>query len=258
MDKKTRDLIKEFNTERKEGLDNLIPLFEKVLDIFVVAHYCGQDDDDKEYDTLFCNIHSNFTQGHNCVACNLNSSNRLIQIFLLEYKNFYDSKLIFTNFILLLYLQVEVCNEYFNIMSIPENYRLKHFQIFQEVKYWANFLKHPKGFMLVHHPNWSFEGRISKRFPESKLKKSNPMLDSEFIKKYYSGDKNNNELYKILIRKENLDVIFPNPINLITKFTEAQKKFAEIISKNEIVREMLNDKTTLEEYFSQTEDNASL
>lgn len=254
MDKKTRDLIKEHNAKKKEGSDNLIPLFEQVLDIFVVTHYCDQDDDEKEYDTLFCNIHSNFTGGHNCVACNLNSSNKLIQNFLLEYKNFHDAKLSFTNFILLLYLQVEVCNEYFNIMSIPENYRLKHFQVFQEVKHWANFLKHPKGFMLVHHPKWTFEDRISKSFPKSKLKKSNPFLDSEFIKKYYSGDKNNNELYKILIRKEDLYVEFPNPVNLITKFTKAQKKFVEIISKNEIVREMLNDKTTLEQYFLQSED----
>ncbi|SFA89506.1 hypothetical protein SAMN05660845_0848 [Flavobacterium swingsii] len=258
MDKKTRNLIKEYTSEKKESSDNLIPLFEKVLDIFVVTHYYDQDDDDKEYDTLFCNIHSNFTQGHNCVACNLNNSNRLIQNFLLQYKSFHDSQLTFTNFILLLYLQVEVCNEYFNIMSIPENYRLKYFQIFQEVKHWANFLKHPKGFMLVHHPNWTFEGRISKDSSKSKLKKSNPFLDSDFMKKYYSGDKNNNELYKTLIRKEDLYVEFPNPINLITKFTEAQKKFAEIISKNEIVREMLNDKTTLEEYFSQSEDEIIL
>ena len=259
MNKKTIELVEEYNSQLKQSSDNLIELFEEVLDIFVIAHYCEENNEcEKEYDSLFCNIHSNFKDGHNCIACNLNDSNSLIQNFLLQYKSFYDSKLTLTNFIMLLYLQVEICNEYFNIMSIPENYKLKHFQVFQKVKYWANFLKHPKGFMLVHHPNWTFEGRISKYFPEAQLKKTNPFLDSNFIKKFYTGDKNNNELYKILIRKKDLQVEFPNPVNLITEFTEAQKKFAQIISNNEIVREMLNDKTTLEEYFLDEENETSL
>ncbi|MBF0694648.1 MAG: hypothetical protein IR153_06285 [Flavobacterium sp.] len=143
-------------------------------------------------------------------------------------------------------------------MHLPEEYRLKHFQVLQKVKHWANFLKHPKAFMLVHHPNWTFENKTSKWFPEEPEFKK-PIINTSFVQKYYSGDKKNEELYKALIRKSDLTVLFPDPAELMNEFVAAQKKFVELIDKNEIVREYLNDKATIEDHFSQNpnEENES-
>lgn len=251
MNPKTKALIKEFYSARGKDTTNLRSKFEEALDIFVSGNLC--EDDNKDYESLFCNIHSNFANGHNCVACNLNASNDRIQNFLIQYRRFEDYNLTFTTFIMLLYLQVEMFYEYFDIMQLPESYRLKHFQVLQKVKRWANFLKHPKGFMLVHHPNWTFKNKTSKLFPDERKFKV-PVIDSKFVEEFYSGDKKNKELYKNLIKKSDLTVVFPDPAELMGEFVNAQKKFAELIDKNEIVREFLNDKATIEEHFSQNSE----
>jgi hypothetical protein len=252
MNPKTKALIKEFYSARGKDTTNLQSKFEEALDIFVSKNLC--EDDSKAYESLFCNIHSNFSSGHNCVACNLNESNDRIQNFLIQFRRFEDYHLTFTTFIMLLYLQVETISEYFKIMNLPEEYRLKHFQVLQKVKHWANFLKHPKTFMLVHHPNWTFENKTSKLFPEQPNFKK-PIIDTTFVQKYYSGDKKNDELYKLLIRKSDLTVVFPDPAELMNEFVNAQKKFAELIENNEIVREFLNDKATIEVHFSQNSED---
>lgn len=252
MNPKTKALIKEFYSPRGKDTTNLRSKFEEAFDIFVSGNLC--EDDGKEYESLFCNIHSNFTTGHNCVACNLNESNDRIQNFLIQFRGFEDYHLTFTNFIMLLYLQVEMFSEYFKIMQLPEEYRLRHFQVLQKVKHWANFLKHPKAFMLVHHPNWTFENKTSELFPEERKFKS-PIINTAFVQKYYAGEKKNDELYKVLIRKSNLTVVFPDPAELMSEFVAAQKKFVELIDNNAVMREFLNDKATIEEHFSQNTDD---
>jgi hypothetical protein len=233
--------------------DNLMSIFENVFDIFINDHY------DKEFNSLFCNIHNSFEKGHNCVGCNLNESNLRIENFLIQHRNFRDLHLTFTNFILLLYLQVESIYEYFEIIQLQESYRGKHFKIFQDVKRWANFLKHPKSFMLVHHPSWTYEGRTIKsdnsgKYLDEKIKRTTPTIDSAFVNEFYAGGKKNRELFKQLNKKENLIVVFPNPIILIKEFTKAQKKFTEIISNNEIVRDLLENKATIENHFLEDDE----
>jgi len=248
----TRKFIAAYhNSDSHPEYDNLKSIFENVLDKFIVEHY------DEEFNSLFCNIHNNFEKGHNCVACNLNESNIRIENFLVQYNNFNDLHLTFTNFILLLYLQVESIYEYFEIIQLQESYKCKHFKIFQDVKRWANFLKHPKSFMLVHHPDWTYEGREIKKdtdeieYVAELITRTNPTIDSNFVNEFYAGDKKNKELYKKLNKKEDILVCFPNPIKLIEEFTKAQKKFTEVISNNEIVRDLLENKTTIENHFSE-------
>lgn len=252
MNDKVQIIIELHKSEAEESKHNLKDVFEQVLEIFVLNNY------DDEYESLYCSIHNSFSKGHNCVGCNLNDDNIRLESFLVNYEHFYDANLTFTTFILLLYLQVESIHEYFQIIQLQESYRLKHFQVFQEIKRWANFLKHPKSFMLVHHPIYSYEGRKvlnpkNGEFIIEKCKKSNPLIDSSFVNTYYSGDKKNKELYKKLHKKEDLIVLFPDPIRLIKEFTEAQNKFTDMIFNNEIVRDLLDNETTIEDYFIEDE-----
>lgn len=225
--------------------DNLNEVFEKVFDTFIETNYFKDS-------TIFCSIHESFKKGHNCIGCNLDSNNLRIENYLIQFQYFNDINLTFSNFIILLYLQVESITEYFKIIEIQEKYKLKHFQVFTLIKRWANFLKHPKAFMLVHHPNWTYENRIfvddlcMQYFQETE-----PTINSDFINKFYNGDKNNKELYEKLGKKENLLVMFPDPIELIKEFTSAQKKFVKLISENSIARELLEDQTTIEKHFKE-------
>lgn len=112
----------------------------------------------------------------------------------------------------------------------------------------ANFLKHPKSFMLVHHRIWEYKKDIN-IFTNKKI----PLINNEFVKKYYSGDSRDKELVKELSNKEELTVLHPNPLELITEFCNTQKKFSELISKNQLVREILDDIATIKDYY-QTEN----
>lgn len=226
---------------------DLKKVFEKTLVKFVEFHHSGRKG---TYGSLFCNIHDNFKNGHNCVACNLNDSNRRIENFLYGYRLFNDVHTAFTTYILLLYLQVECIFEYFSIIQIPETYVLKHFQTFYTVKRWANFLKHPKAFILVHHPIWEYKNDKSVKKNEKK-----PIIDTEFVKKFYGGDSKNNELLKILNNQEDVIVLFPNPVELMDDFNKLQEKFADLISNNQIVREILNDKATILNFFEVQGEN---
>lgn len=250
MNKITKNIIKEYYESNSREEHNDLKLdFENVLDIFITEHI-GEGGE-----TLFCKIHDNFPKGHNCVGCNLNESNIRIENFLIQYKLFDDIHLTFTSFIILLYLHVESIYEYFEIIQLQESYRYKHFNIFQEVKRWANFLKHPKSFMLVHHPVWTYEGRkITNEGNLEKNKKTSTIINSAFVNKFYAGNKKNRDLYNKLNKKADVLVCFPNPVELIKEFTKAQKKFSEMIANNEIVRDLLENKTTIENHFIKETD----
>lgn len=231
--------IEEFYSEIENDTD-LKLIFKEVFIEFWNVHnevkYKGG------YDTLFCNIHTHFEDGHNCVACNLDDSNNRIEKFLISFKLFEDTNTTFTNFILLMYLQVECIFEYLNILGLPEQYILKNFQTLYIIKRWANFLKHPKSFMLVHHPTFTYENIWKK-------KKNEIVIDTEFVKEYYAGEKKNNELYKLLSNKKNVSIVYPDPKRLIKEFCDVQKKFCDLIAKNQMVREILDDKATIKNYY---------
>ena len=246
--KQQQDNYNDFNLNK--ALHNK---FKKVLEIYLKAHY----PDGVDNPSLMCSIHNSFNNGgHNCVGCNLNVNSELLISFLIQYKEFRDINLAFTNFILLLYLLVERYNAYFNLLTLEESYRSKYFQIFQEIKWWANFLKHPKSFMLVHHPiyvyktmKYNTEQEDFKQIEDAI--KTESLIDTKFVKEYYSGPKNNSELYEKLSKKENFLVVFPDPVPLITKFVTAQKKFVSIIAENKTLRELLESEATIKTYFEE-------
>src|SRR5690606_38630045 len=104
------------------------------------------------------------------------------------------------------------------------------------------FLKHPKSFLLVHHPNYSYEGINDEVY-------SGTVINTVFVKKFFAGEFNNKELFKMLNNKEDISVIYPNPLKLTEDFCNAQKNFCSLIENNQIVREILDGKATLKDYY---------
>lgn len=222
--------------------DHIRSEFQKVFEQYIDQNYPA------EKDTLMCSIHESFHgEGHNCVACNLEEGSKLIANFLKNYNTFETPDSVFTPYIWYLYLMVTRMEEYIAIMNLNEGIRQKKFGIFQRIKQWANFVKHPKAFMFVHHPCYFFAG--STELEELDLASYEIVIDDKFVKEFYSGGDNNGKLYSKLSKKENVLVVFPNPINLMTEFLKAQKNFVDLICNNEMIRELLDDKAT--KYYEQ-------
>jgi hypothetical protein len=206
-------------------------------------------------ESIMCSIHDSFhqesDQAHNCIGCNFANYTQLLHSALQTYAEVSYPLEAFSATILYSYLLVERFEEVFKIIKLPDSYRLKHFQVFLKIRRWANFLKHPKAFIMVHHPEYFFENDVT---IEKSDFENHILVNQDFVDTYYSGDTNNNKLYSLLTNKKNVYVIFPNLPDLITEFCRAQKKFINIISKNEVFREILDGHTTLRDYFEGNEN----
>lgn len=249
MKRLTRQIIEAHYSQINETSE-LKEIFQEVLVYFLDFHHFKNKEN--EFDTLFCGIHKNFIEGHNCVACNLNENNHRIEEFLLNYRLFSDNFSTFSSFIFLLYLQVEYFFEYLNIVQIPKEYIQKNFHILYTIKRWGNFLKHPKAFILVHHPKWEYESE------KALYNKDEIIINSKFVNTFFAGESKNKDLRKLLKGKENITVLFPNPYKLIVDFCKIQKKFIDLIAKNQLVIDILNDEATLINYLEKMDKEESL
>ena len=207
-------------------------------------------------DTLMCSINDAFKEfpedAHNCLGCNLEEQAEMILVFLKSAShNDYNKIQFFTMYNMLLYLMTEKILEIKKIIGLPQSYKEREFKVYREIKLWANFLKHPKAFILTHHPRYVFEGFLTPQ-DHKNIKK---LIDFNYIKKHYSREDNNK--YKILVRelKSNPDVVVELPdLNRLTlEFCEACRIFIDVIKDNKAYREILNDLTTLENFFEKEE-----
>jgi hypothetical protein len=225
----------------------IIEQFQKSKEVFDEKIF------DNEHGDIMCKIHSFFGTGesnkHNCIGCNLNDmtnniSKHLTSVGESEYITNLQSP--FMLYIMLLYLTGERIETIFKIIHLPEPYRLKHFGVLQKIKKWANFYKHPGPFVLCHHPSYVIES-------DSKWKRSahseKTVIDTKFVQEYYSSENKNNELFKKLANKKGVIVEVPDIVKLTTDFVVCLEKFVLLIENNEVFREILNDKSTLQDYF---------
>ena len=107
-------------------------------------------------------------------------------------------------------------------------------------KNWANFLKHPKAFLLTHHASYN----------DFEIDSNAIKINDEFVKKYYNGDKHNGFLYQTISNNTNIQVILPDIYALTTGLGKELKILKNIIDDNPIYQSVLRDKTVLENYFS--------
>lgn len=207
-------------------------------------------------DGLMCKIHnafgSNITKHHNCLGCNLDNSTNHIFKFLEQEEIHSDLELSATTYILLIYLLIERIETIFEIIGLPEAYKKKHFDIFQKIKKWANFFKHPKAFVLCHHPEFYLEN--DPKFIAVR-NNANIIIDNAFVFKYYSGDNNKKELYTKLANEKKVYVALPNIVLLTKELCEGLQNFVALIENNEVYRDILNDQTTIQDYFLEDIEN---
>ena len=235
--------------DHKKLINDIQLKFKECYDIFKLKAF------DEEETPIPCKIHDAFggTSGehHNCLGCNFADSTWLISNYLEKHEEMTDIQQDFTIYILLQYLIIKRMDTVLEILQVPEKYKENHFKVFQQIRKWANFIKHPKSFILTHHPKFDFENSGYEYEKEVSV-----TINEQFVETYYKGQKNpedqkktNKELYNKLKNKKNVIVIFPDIAKLTEKLCCAINKFTEIITKNEVYIEILNDETTISNYF---------
>jgi hypothetical protein len=217
---------------------------------------------DDKGDSLMCSLNQSLfgynDENHNCLGCHLNYESNLIKNFLTHAGYIVESFEFFRLYLLQLYLYSEKILEVVKIVGLPEIYRKNNFFVFYEIKLWANFLKHPKAFILTHHPRYVSE--IDPEIAEIKSNGKLKRLDFEFVRKYYSGDdKNKNEnLIGELKNNKNVVLILPDLMRLTSEFCAASKAIVDLIHNNPIYKEILVDVSTLEKFYDDLENMYNL
>lgn len=226
------------------------PSFERALEIVRRDLYETIIDDERE--PLACRIHDafgSFEDGrHNCLGCNFADATKGIELSLLKIITVDGAlDLDFSDYILWLYLFVERATMVFDIAKVPEPYRHRHFDCYVTIKRWANFIKHPNFFVLVHHPDYFVEGDS-----EYDSTKYSCTIDSKFVREYYGAEAISRQgaIRAKLQNKKDVAVLFPEIVELTEKFCVAAHKFFALAERNEVFREALSDISTFEEYFA--------
>ncbi len=208
----------------------------------------------KDENSVMCSIHEEFggLDGghHNCLGCNFADATSWIHNCLhtalvtdrTSLQKFYF------DYLLKLYLLVERVYVVFEIIGLPLEYRGRHFSPFQRVHKWANFIKHPKSFLLVHHPKFFMEDDKDPDEPFDRAK-FGVIIDQQFVIDYYGGPDNNPKLHKLLTNRTDVAVLFPNIVTLTGEFCACIHEFIAVIRDNAVYREVLNSRTTFDYYF---------
>ena len=208
---------------------------------------------------IFCDLHdpkiydADDDKSHNCIGCNLNEYSQILVNSLRTEQNFLSEYELFSRFIINAYILTERIRVYTKILKISDEDYNKTYPTMRCIMKWANFIKHPKAFMLVHSPEYSFDG--TDEYLEKIANKNYTKIEQAFIDKFYSGPTNNNELYTTLTNQRDVLVVFPDPILLSNSFTIECLSFIQSILTTEDYRKTLKDGTTLENYFSEPDED---
>ena len=203
----------------------------------------------KNFDQLFCRLHDEEYLGshsgsHACLACNLNNSLEKIHKFLKQNRSKEDIEYSFTIFILLTYLLVEKLTTVFKHIGITQEYVETKWPVLTEIRKWANFIKHPKGFLFAHHPEFLFEDdEIPIKYKN--WKKVNYKNLVEPLYKREDEGKYKQSINEFANRFELL-VLIPNPERIAKELNLACFDFCEKIKDNSHFKEILKETSVID------------
>ncbi len=183
---------------------------------------------------------------HACLGCTLNDSLEKIYRFLKQNESKDDTEYTFTIFILLNYLLIEKLTTIFKVVGITQQYVEEKWNVMVELRKWANFVKHPKGFLFSHHAEYHFE---NEPLPE-KWKHYKHVTFKNFVEPLYKHEDEKKFTQSIaqFENKPDLLVIIPDPVRLSRELIHTSKEFCEKIKNNVHFQEILTKHSVLENY----------
>ncbi len=217
--------------------------FERTYQVFKECAFSGGE-------PVLCQLHDAFgtfdSPHHNCLGCNFADSTELILNFLGTYHMQRNIQFAFSTFMVLAYLLVERMDTVLNIVELNKGYRGRHFGVLLSIRKWANFLKHPKAFILTHHPRFTYVGAPDCR---EQVASADVVIDRDFVDRYYSNDEKDRELYRVLENKERVLVVFPSAVDTAEKLCAAMADCVSLIRDNKVYREVLEGRSTFRDYW---------
>jgi len=214
-------------------------------------------------DELMCRMYESFRgpddARHNCLGCNFNNMTAQVQKYLnLCVKNpgHFTLEETYSVLVLLLNGLWERIADVFELIALPEQYRVRHFAIFVRLRRWANFFKHPRAFgWLVHHPIYTLQGSEHHAWF---VQSGNILeIDDEFVKRFYAPDRPKGLASQFKGKENQVVVSLPDLDTVMPAVCSALAKFVEVVLENPVYREILDERSTLVDYITASEQDDS-
>jgi hypothetical protein len=213
-------------------------------------------DERVQHEQMMCRIYEAYSgpdeANHNCLGCNLDAITAQISKFLRAAAaghTGFSAEESLSVFAFLLNTLWERITDVFDIVAVPEGYRKRHYEAMYRMRRWANFFKHPKEYgWLVHHPKYLFEGT-----PEAgrALAKDSGLLviEDKFLKTYYSARRVKGLAKEFDGYENKVVVLLPDVASVTERLCDCLANFVEVVTKNPVYYEILNDRATIANYF---------
>jgi hypothetical protein len=204
---------------------------------------------------LMCRIFNAYAgpeeKNHNCLGCNFDDLTQQISTFLGvagNYQGLFSLHQASSIYFLLLNGLWERVTDVFDIISVPQGYRSRHYGPLIRARRWANFFKHPKEFgWLVHHPDYTLEGTDHCTVLLKNV--AHVRIDDEFIKKFYSCESAKGLAKEFQGKEAEVIVVLPHMEQFTNEICDCLTNFVDVVTKNPVYFEILNDKATIIDYF---------
>jgi hypothetical protein len=192
-----------------------------------------------------CELHKVFgtyeSAHHNCLGCNFENVIRFAANSYVLAQNESAPEFAGYHWLLALYLVIERVDVVLRLINFDPDAKAEKFATSQSIRRWANFLKHPKSFMLTHHAEFFFEGD-----PDSRGKM---LIDSDFVSTYYASKDRNIELYRLTANASEVGVSFPDIMKTTFGFCAEFNQFLKMCGEKDSL-DLLRNQSTYENYFS--------
>ncbi len=178
----------------------------------------------------------------NCIGENLN---QLVQTVISEWFDSYQpngQKIDFYVYTYMFWLYLFYERIEFVIVEVDPGSKYEPIQEFKrslktmdEIRLWANFIKHPKQFFYTHWPTFVFEGQ---KFEKNK---DTIIVNTAFLKEHYSSEKQ--QVPKMLENNSTVVVQLPKLDRLTEGFCKEFLQFVRFICDNSMITNLLKKKS---------------
>ncbi|MBI1228320.1 MAG: hypothetical protein GC192_24005 [Bacteroidetes bacterium] len=117
----------------------------------------------------------------------------------------------------------------------PINDFYRKLNTMNEIRLWANFIKHPKNFIFVHWPDFTFVGQVIRKNANTKI------INTAYLKNHYSNEKQNKP--DELDNNDDVVVQFPKLVVITKGFCDDLTSFINFICDNKMLRDKLRIKS---------------
>ncbi|TAH42335.1 MAG: hypothetical protein EYC69_06095 [Bacteroidetes bacterium] len=184
-------------------------------------------------------IGENFNQFFHLIKdCWFNENNNMVSM-----DRFYAE-----TYLMWLYRIVAQVNTIFYSLEMSDKTKLWGLKTFQEIRLWANFLKHPKEFLHSYWHQWIWEG------DDLVNRDTSTIIDKKYLEKHYSSDKDE----RPITLTKNMEVVieYPNLIRLTTGLVEDFKSFKSFLCSDPQAIEKLREHGNLSYKISEEDAEA--